>query len=177
MTVLIKLCYAAAITALLILFVAFGIRTFYTPPEEPRFPETPFPFRPVVPVPSGLEPPEPTPEQVAYEQQQREFQAQYERYSDDLARYHRNVFLAAALLGFLAVAGGIALPARLDALRLGLAGGGLGTLIYAVIQAGGDLDDAGPALIFGVAAVGLLLIGFAGFRWLAARPEDQAGAG
>jgi hypothetical protein len=177
MTVLIKLCYAAAITALLVLFVAFGIRTFYAPPAEPVFPQPPFPIRPVGPVgPDGVLP-QPMPEQVEWEEQQREYTQRYEAYSEELKEYRRNVFLVAAVLGVLALAAGIALPSHLDALRLGLAGGGLGTLLYAVIQAGGDLDEAGPALIFGVAAAGLVLVGYAGYRWLATRPEESARAG
>jgi hypothetical protein len=71
------------------------------------------------------------------------------------------------VLGVVSVAGGLALPARLDAIRLGLVAGGLGTILYGVIQANGDLDAAGPAVIFLAAAAGLVLIGYAGYRWLA----------
>ncbi len=170
MTVLLKLLYAAAITTLFVLFVAFGIRTFYGPPEMPEFPQSPGgAFRPVAPVPPGVSPAELTPEQLDYQEEQERYQEAYEIYQDDLKQYHAIVFAVATVLGVAAVAAGVALSARLDALRLGLVGGGLGTMIYAVLQAQGDIDDLGAAAAFAIVAVGLLLIGGAGYRWLAAQ--------
>ena len=172
MIVLIKLFYAASIAALLILVVAFGIRTLDAPPEAPEFPIEAG-FRPV---PAPLTPgQEPTPEQREFEEAQRRYMEAYERFEEKRKDYHRVVFLVAAALGVVAIASGLALAPHLDAIRLGLVAGGLGNLIYAVIQANGDLDDAGPALIFGVAALGLLLIGYAGYRWLAAQGEAASG--
>lgn len=170
MTVLLKLLYAAAITTLFVLFVAFGIRTFYGPPEMPEFPQ-PLEgiFRPVAPAPPGVSPEDLTPEQLEYQEEQKRYQEAYEAYQDDLNQYHSIVFAVAAVIGVVAVAGGVALSARLDALRLGLVGGGLGTLIYGVIQAEGDIDDLGAAAVFVIAAVGLLLVAGAGYRWLAAQ--------
>ena len=81
--------------------------------------------------------------------------------------------MIAAAIGIAAIACGLALPSRLDALRLGLVAGGLGTLIYGVVQAQGDLDNAGPELIFVVVALGLALVGYAGYRWLAALPAES----
>jgi hypothetical protein len=173
MIVLIKLFYAASIAALLILFVAFGIRTFDAPPEEPQFPNVPPSFRPASPIPAGQTPPEPTQEQREFEEAQRRYQEEFKAYEDERADYRRNVFLVAAATGVLAIAGGLALSSRLDALRLGLVAGGLGAILYAVIQSGGDLGDAGPALVFGVVAIGLLLVGYAGYRWLAAQASEQ----
>ncbi len=155
MTILLKLLYAAAITTLFVLLVAFGIRTFYGPPDEPDFPRSPIESRPAEPKP-GTPPAEPQGEKD-----------QYERYQDELSDYHVIVFVVSALVGVLAIAGGVALSARLDALRLGLVGGGLGTLLYGVLQAGGDLDELGAAAVFIVVAIGLLVIGAAGYRWLA----------
>lgn len=63
---------------------------------------------------------------------------------------------------------GIVLHRRFDALRLGLVTGGLGTLLYAVVQADEDLGDIGSTVVFVVAMVGLALILAAGYRWLAA---------
>ena len=167
MTVLIKLIYAGAIAALLVLLIAFGIRTFYVGPEAPEFPKfAPGAFRPVAPVPAGQEQPPPTPEQLEYERAQRDYQVTYERYLDERAGYHSRVFIIAAVLGIVAVAGGLFLRPELDVIRLGLVAGGLGTIIYAVVQAGGDLDQAGAAVVFLVAAAGLGLVLFAGYRWL-----------
>jgi hypothetical protein len=78
-------------------------------------------------------------------------------------------------LGVAAVAGGLALPSRVDAIRLGLIGGGLFTVIYAVAQAEGDLEEAGSFVVFIFAAVGLLLILGAGYRWLSGSNVTQTG--
>ena len=102
------------------------------------------------------------------------FQEESRRYEDERADYRRVVFLIAAAIGIAAIACGLALPSRLDALRLGLVAGGLGTLIYGVVQAQGDLDNAGPELIFVVVALGLALVGYAGYRWLAALPAGHS---
>ena len=172
MIVLLKLLYAAAIAALFVLFVAFGVRTFYPPPVEPEFPRPPPEFfRPVPPSVEGQPQVSPTltPDQQRFQEEQRRFQDEYEVYQDELADYHAVVFAIAALLAVTAVAGGVALPARLDALRLGLVGGGLGTLIYGVIQAEGDLDNLGAAAVFVIVAAGLALVVAAGYRWLSSQ--------
>jgi hypothetical protein len=170
MTTLIKLFYAGAIAALFVLLVAFGIRTFYAGPQQPEPPIfQPFPRFPSPPAPPGTEPaPQPTPtaEERGYQEEQRRFQEEFQRYEDERAEYRRNVFLIAALAGIVAVAGGIALPRRTDAIRLGLVAGGLGTILYSVIQAGGDLDDAGSTLVFFLALAGFALVLAAGYRWL-----------
>jgi hypothetical protein len=171
MTTLIKLFYAGAITALLILIVAFGIRTVDAPPEAPVFPQTPVGFRPVAPKLPNEPEPVLTPEQREYEENQRRFQEELRVYEEDLEDYHRNVFLAASVIGVLAVAGGIVLSSRIDAIRLGLVAGGLGTLLYGVIQAGSDLSEIGSEVMFGVALVGFVLVLAAGYRWLAATNE------
>jgi hypothetical protein len=170
MTTLIKLFYAAAIAALLILLVAFGIRTFYAAPEEPQFPEPPLSIRgPLAPAPPSTEPgvvPTPTPEQAAYQQAQERYQDEYKAFREEQKDYRRNVFLIAAVVGVVAVASGLMLQSRLDAIRLGLVVGGLGTILYAVIQAAEDLDEVGSELVFVVALVGLALVIGVGYRWL-----------
>jgi hypothetical protein len=164
MTTLIKLGYAGAVMVLLILVVAFGTRVIYEPPEAPQYPRGPFYFGPIAPDGSVRQP---TPDEIArFEEEQRQYQEAYEEFRDRQAVYRRNVFLIAAAVGLLAVAGGISLHPRLDAMRLGLVLGGLGTLIYGVAQAGGDLGRIGPAAIFIVALVGLALVLAAGYRWL-----------
>ncbi|HLG12338.1 MAG TPA: hypothetical protein VI876_11330, partial [Dehalococcoidia bacterium] len=94
---------------------------------------------------------------------------EYDAYLDDLQQYHAIVFAVATVIGVVAVAGGVALAARLDALRLGLVGGGLGTLIYAVVQAEGDIDELGAAAVFAIVAASLVLIGGFGYRFLGAQ--------
>jgi lipopolysaccharide export LptBFGC system permease protein LptF len=169
--VLIKLLYAGAIAALLVLLVAFGIRAVYAPPEAPAYPSFPRAYVPPAPTIGGQTPAPLTPEQEQVIEAQERYQTEYERYQDRRADYHRNVFLAAAVLAVLAVAGGLVLPSYLDAIRLGLVGGGFTCVIYGVVQAGNDLDSNGPGFIVLVAGVGLALILAAGFRWLAQREE------
>jgi hypothetical protein len=169
MTTLIKLFYAGAITALLVMLVGFGIRTFYEAPEEPQYPSKALSLRLVSPTGAPEQPS--SAELQALEEEQRRYQEAYEAYSKERADYRRNVFLIASLFGVVAVAGGLVLPGRLDAIRLGLVAGGLGALLYAVIQADGDLDDFGSTVAFLVALTGLALILGAGYRWLAAPSE------
>jgi len=135
---IIKVFYGLAVAALLILFVVFGIRTFYEAPEEPR---------------------------VTYYSEQ----SAWREYENDRADYHRNVFLIAGLLGLASVVGGVVVPQRLDAMRLGLLMGGLGVIAYAVAQASEDLGEMGAEPIFGVAAVGLIVLLLVGYRWLGGR--------
>ena len=91
MTVLLKLLYAAAVTALFVLFVAFGIRTFYSPPEEPEFPRSligPIPVAPAPGVPGEPAPrPTLTPEQEQYQIEQQRYQDEYAIYRDELRDY------------------------------------------------------------------------------------------
>ena len=173
MTVLLKLLYAAAVTALFVLFVAFGIRTFYSPPEEPEFPRSligPIPVAPAPGVPGEPAPrPTLTPEQEQYQIEQQRYQDEYAIYRDELRDYRVAVLGVSALVGVAAVAAGVALAARLDALRLGLVGGGLGTLLFGVLHAKGDLDGAGTAVVFVVVTAGLIAVGAAGYRWLTAQ--------
>ena len=171
MTTLIKLFYAGAICTLLILLVAFAIRTFYGPPKAPEYPQPAAGLRPITPVPPPGVAPLPPPEQQAFDEAQQRYQDDYKRYEEKRSRYHRNVFLVAALAGVVSLAGGLMLPPHLDAIRLGLVAGGLGTLLYAVIQAAEDLNDFGPEIGFAVALIGLGAVLAAGYRWLARAPD------
>jgi hypothetical protein len=164
-TVLLKLFYAAAVATLIVLVVAFGIRTAYEPPEAPQFPE--FSRGSFAPIPAPGE--TPTPEQEEYIEAQERYQETYRDYEEDLERYRSIVLGLCALFGVAAIAGGVFLNPKLDALRLGLVAGGLFTLIYGVIQAEGDFDGLGAAAVFAIAGVGLVVILAAGYRWLDAR--------
>jgi lipopolysaccharide export LptBFGC system permease protein LptF len=164
MTTLIKLAYAGAIMVFLVLAVAFGTRVVYQPPHAPEFPRASVVPRPTDP--DGT-PRQPTQEELdRWEEAQRRYQEAFKAYEDERAFYRRNVFLIAAVAGLIAVAAGVSLDARLDAMRLGLVLGGVGTLIYAIAQAAGDLGRMGPAALFVVALVGLALLLAAGYRWL-----------
>jgi hypothetical protein len=89
----------------------------------------------------------------------------YEKYQDDLVDYHRNVFILASVLGEGAVAAGLYLFRRVEAMPLGLLLGGIGVVIFGWVQAAGDFDEIGMAPLFAVVAVGLGLVLAAGY-WL-----------
>lgn len=171
MTTLIKLAYAGAIMVLLVLAVAFGTRVVYEPPDAPQFPQGPI-FRPIGPDGQQRQPTQA--ELDEWERVQQEYQERYREYEEDRAVYRRNVFLIAAVAGLVAVAVGISLEPRLDAMRLGLTLGGVGTLLYGVAQAAEDLGRIGPAVLFFVALVGLALLLGAGYRWLSRVERDDA---
>ncbi len=176
MTVLIKLTYAAAVAAMVVLLVAFGVRAFYGPPKAPEYPQPPV-VRSVAPVPSTPGPGVATPtvvtpsaEEIArFDEEQRLYQASYEKYEDERQVYRRNVFLISAAIAVMAIGGGASLWSRVDAMSLGFVAGGFATLLYGVIQAGGDLDQVSPAVIFVVVLIGLGAVLAAGYRWLSPR--------
>jgi len=100
----------------------------------------------------------------------------YEQYEDDRVDYHRNVFIVAMVLGVAAVAAGLYLFRRVEALPLGILLGGFGVVIFAWAQAAGDFDEIGMAPLFAVVAVGLVIVLAAGYRFLgAALPAADAG--
>ena len=170
MTVLIKLFYAGAITALFILLAAFGVKTFYDGPKAPTYPEPPGSIRVKGPTEAQLVP-APTAEDLRqYEAAQRQYNESYEQYRDERADYRRNVFLVITALSLGALIVGANLEARYDAVRLGLIAGGLGSLIYGVAQEGEDLGRIGPATIFVISLIGVVLLLGAGYRWLSLRP-------
>ena len=84
MAVLLKLLYAGAVATLIVLFVAFGIRTVYGPPEMPEFPQNlrgsfqPFPANPNDPL---------TPEQQEYRDAQERYQGAYRLHEEDLSGF------------------------------------------------------------------------------------------
>ena len=98
----------------------------------------------------------------------------WERNEDERADYHRNVFMLASVLGVAAVAGGLAIFRRVEALPLGLVLGGLGVVIFGWAQAAEDFGEIGMAPLFAVVAVGLAIVLAAGYRFLGlVRPADE----
>ena len=185
MQTLFKLAYSLTIAILLVLFVILGTRTFYDEPGEPQFS-----FRPVPEKPIGEGPGEPpycdfdgrcfkdgreiTPEEEAdltqeerdYIQEQREFNKRQKEYQDDRVDYHRNVFVIASVLGVVAIAAGLYLFRRVEAMPLGLLLGGLGVVIFGWAQAAEDFGEIGMAPLFAVVGVGLAIVLAAGYRFL-----------
>src|SRR3990170_6865532 len=119
-----KVGYSLVVAILLVLFVILGVRTFYDEPDSPTD--------------SFL------PHQIS------DSQTAWEEYEDDRADYHRNVFVVAMVLGVAAVAAGLYLFRRVEALPLGLLLGGFGVVIFAWAQAAGDFDEIGMTPLFAV---------------------------
>ncbi len=189
MQTLFKLTYSLVVAILFILLVILGIRTFYDEPEAPEYPAPPIRL-------IGAEaPPEPgtgeplycdrdgrcfmgdreltaedeaelTEEERLYIQEQRQFQERQRKYEDERVDYHRNVFIVASVLGVAAIALGLYLFRRVEAMPLGLLLGGLGVVIFGWVQAAEDFGEIGEALLFAVVAVGLGIVLAAGYRFL-----------
>jgi hypothetical protein len=87
-------------------------------------------------------------------------------YEDDRADYHRNVFILASVLGVAAVAAGLYLFQRVEAMPLGLLLGGLGVVLFGWAQAGEDFGEIGMAPVFAVVAAGLAAVLAVGYRYL-----------
>ena len=179
MQTLFKLAYSLVVAILFILFVILGIRAFYDEPEEPSFPDVRPPPVPVALCVPGEPCPESPPltEEQEFESAQQEFEKEWEAYEDERADYHRNVFILASVLGVGAVAGGLYLFRRVEAIPLGLLLGGLGVVIFGWVQAAEDFGEIGEALLFAVVAVGLAIVLAAGYRFLGLRAPDSDGDG
>ena len=89
----------------------------------------------------------------------------YEAYEEERADYHRNVFIVAMVLGVAAVAAGLYLYRRVEALPLGLLLGGFGVVIFGWVQAADDFDEIGMAPLFIAVGVGLAIVLAVGY-WL-----------
>jgi hypothetical protein len=69
--------------------------------------------------------------------------------------YFRNVFITSSILAVAAIAAGVALFKRVEALPLGLVLGGIGAALYGWVEWSRGPDEAGTTVIFIVVAVGL----------------------
>ncbi len=195
MQIVFRLAYSLAVAILFVLFVILGTRTFYDEPEPPAYPTRPFPFAEKPPSPGQelscdfdgrcfkggreIRPEDEaalTEQERLYIQEQRDFQRRQREYEDDRVDYHRNVFIIAMVLGVAAIAAGLYLFRRVEAMPLGLLLGGLGVAIFAWAQAAGDFDEIGMAPLFAVVGMGLAIVLAAGY-WLLAVPRTPAGNG
>jgi lipopolysaccharide export LptBFGC system permease protein LptF len=110
-----------------------------------------------------------------YLRQQREFNQKSMEYQDDRVDYHRNVFVIASVLGVAAVAAGLYLFRRVEAMPLGLVLGGLGVVIFGWAQAAEDFGEIGMAPLFAVVGVGLAIVLAAGYWLLGTREAGEDG--
>ena len=171
----IKMIYLLTMVAFLIMFVAFGISTFYGAPEDPKTEDYPVRVMKIAPPDQGsadyvqwqAE------QEMISEQQQKineENQKLWEAHNESMKDYRRNVFLIAYPFGMLFVVLGLTLKPRLEIITPALLLGGMGTVIYALSQ--GDLSNQ---LRFIGVTVGLLVLIYAGYKTLIERkPVSKA---
>ncbi len=126
----IRLLYAMAIAAFLVMTVGFGTLTFYPGPERPEYPETLRFERPMPASPSAVATPDP-----ASEAAQRQFDAAQKAFEQAERKHAGSVMLIAAGVALIAIALGLAASALLDVLRAGVMLGGLLTAIWGLIYA------------------------------------------
>lgn len=153
MATLIKLFYAAALTTVIILLVSFGVQTFYDGPDGPTFP--------------GQFGRPPT------QEEQSQFEEERLAYESERADYHRNVFIVAGALGLACVVAGVIMNSRLDAIRLGFVAGGVGLIIYGIVQGAEDLGEIGAAPIFVITFIGMAILLAAGYFWLNGQASED----
>ena len=99
----------------------------------------------------------------------------WQEHDEDLVDYHRNVFIVASVLGVAAVAGGLVIFRRVEAMPLGLVLGGLGVVIFGWAQAAEDFGEIGMAPLFAVVGVGLAIVLAAGYRFLGLSRQGDKG--
>ena len=90
-------------------------------------------------------------------------------YSDDRDEYFRKVFIFANVLGVAAVAVGLYLFRRVEAMPLGLLLGGVGVVIYGWVESARGPGEASTAPLFAVVAVGLVIVLAGGYWFLGTR--------
>ncbi len=97
-----------------------------------------------------------------------------QQYQDERVDYHRNVFIVASALGVAAMAAGVYLFRRVEAIPLGLVLGGIGVVIFGWVQTSGDAGEVSTVPLFAVVTVGLGVVLAAGYWFLG--PHRTPGA-
>lgn len=121
----IRLIYALLIAAATVAFIGVGIYTFYPEPQPPVYPQQ------IRPLEKGINQPINPVDEGGVD----EYQQAYDHYQTELKTYYRNVSIIGSVLAAVAVAGGLLLRRKFDIIGEGLALGGVGTTIYAVVTA------------------------------------------
>ncbi|MCA1806710.1 MAG: hypothetical protein LC687_02435 [Actinobacteria bacterium] len=148
----ISIVYTLFLGLLLAVFVGFGIRTFYAPPESPEYPEP------------RLEQPQLEPnESNEAERMEKDaaYQSEYEAYQSEIEVYHRNVSIASLLIavGFLVFS--LTVGLHIKVLSDGILLGGLFLLIYSI---GRSFAAEDPAYSFVTLAVAVVIALYLGYR-------------
>ena len=166
-----KVVYSLVVAILFVLSVILGTRTLYAEPDTPQYQYPPA---------RGPEPAYCDPDgrcfkagrelteadEASLTQEERTYVQEQQQFAEDRRDYHRNVFMLAAVLGVAAVAVGLYLFRRVEAMPLGLLLGGLGVVIFGWVQTAEDYGEIGMAPLFAVAAAGLAVVLAVGYRFL-----------
>ncbi|MCG2718809.1 MAG: hypothetical protein L6408_08260 [Nanoarchaeota archaeon] len=168
-----KTILSVSIAIILLLFVIYGISTFYVAPKYEDFCDYSEPVHQVE-TEEECEASEgkwtdysnerPVPRKVDSEDDISEGWCNFNYYCNkdyDAVREHhnRNVFIIAVIIGLVAVlAGGIIL--KLESVSTGIMGGGALTIIYGILRYWGDAEDWFRFIILGIVLVILIWIGY-----------------
>lgn len=98
-----------------------------------------------------------------------------QQYENDRVDYHRNVFIVASAFGVAAMAAGVYLFRRVEAIPLGLVLGGIGVVIFGWAQTSGDDGEVSAAPLFAVVTVGLGVVLAAGYWFLGSHRTPGGG--
>ncbi len=155
-----------AIAIILLLFIAYGINTFFPNPEYDDFCiEKPYRINITeeecvsdggkwtqerIPKIAG------EPEQSGYCDITYTCRQELE---DSREKYNKIVFIISGILGlFCVILGGIVL--KVESVSVGIMGGGILTIIYGTIRYWGNLEDVGRFLILGLILAVLIILGY-----------------
>jgi hypothetical protein len=183
-----KVAYSLVVAILFILFVILGLRTFYDEPDDPIFPPTSPQPPPTARsiycdisedcfVDGRLLTPDVEAElsesETTFLEEQRDFARRQREHEDAREDYFRNVFIFATSLGLVAIAAGLYLFRRVQALPLGLLLGGFGVIIYGWVESTrGPEETLGTGVLFAVVTVGLVAVLGAGYWFLGGRARS-----
>ncbi len=147
----ITLVYTVFLGLLLAVFVGFGIRTFYAPPESPE-------------PPARVQQP---PTEVGDKERraaEANYQNEYDAYQSELEVYHRNVSIVALLTAVIFLAVSLGVGFHIKVLADGVLLGGLFLLIYSIGRSFAAEDPAYSFLTLSVAVVVALYLGYRRFN-------------
>lgn len=154
---ILRIVYTFFLGLLLAIFVGVGINTFYEGPKEPQYP-----IQLTVPVKEDSD-------------EQRKVEADYNRqqqeYYEVFKQYNRNVSIIALAAAVLLMVASLAAEKRIRVMADGVMLGGLFTLVYSLIRGFASGDSK---YTFVAAAIGLVLVGFVGYRRFAAPTQVTA---
>lgn len=161
-----------SITIILVLFIGYGINTFYKPPKYEDFCDEALRAKIISSEEECLAVGgqwNVAPERIIEENRtviQGFCNPNYtceKEYRSVREVYNRNVFIIAVAAGLICVIlGGIIL--KLESVSVGIMGGGVLSILYGTIRYWGDLADVGRFIILGIVLATLIWIGYRKFK-------------